>query len=405
MKALTARGERTRHRLLEAAERVFAEVGYHEASIVKITEAAGVGQGTFYLYFESKKAVFDEVVLDLNSRVRHAMTEAAGSGATRVEAELLGFGAFFRFTAEHPALYRIIRQAEFVSPEAMRMHYSSIVEGYIAVLEVLQERTLRVDRVLAAVVTERPAERPADLNLSQVWRGIVEEVEQRRSMTSATVLIDAERVPALSTQLGRHCQVDGEFEDGRVQVSCVGAGPGDDRSAPGRVGPPSRSWNRSRSAPSSPEWGRARPALRHRPGLSEVVPTDGAPEAAGNLTGALVAQPAEAAHLKWVQCGFESRRGHQGVLTRTCTEQVMCCCMDQTSSPVRRPRPDLVWPRCRLASSRRRCEPRVGLVARRGGDGGAAASRRSATRRRRDATRFCRWERCSEATITSWSPL
>jgi hypothetical protein len=31
-------------------------------------------------------------------------------------------------------------------------------------VEVLQERTLRVDRVLAAVVTERPA----DLNLSQV---------------------------------------------------------------------------------------------------------------------------------------------------------------------------------------------------------------------------------------------
>ena len=42
-------------RLLEAAENVFAELGYHDASIVKITEAAGVGQGTFYLYFASKK--------------------------------------------------------------------------------------------------------------------------------------------------------------------------------------------------------------------------------------------------------------------------------------------------------------------------------------------------------------
>ena len=132
MKQLTARGERTRQKLLEAAERIFAELGYHDASIVKITEAAGVGQGTFYLYFGSKKQVFDEVVLDLNSRVRHAMTEAADAGKTRAERELLGFGAFFRFTAEHPALYRIIRQAEFVSPETLQAHYDRLLRPYAA---------------------------------------------------------------------------------------------------------------------------------------------------------------------------------------------------------------------------------------------------------------------------------
>jgi AcrR family transcriptional regulator len=139
MKQLTARGERTRKKLLEAAERVFADVGYHDASIVKITEAAGVGQGTFYLYFTSKKQVFDEVVLDLNARVRHAMTEAAAAGGTRAESELLGFGGFFRFTAEHPALYRIIRQAEFVSPETLQLHYERLTDGYVAGLRQAME--------------------------------------------------------------------------------------------------------------------------------------------------------------------------------------------------------------------------------------------------------------------------
>jgi AcrR family transcriptional regulator len=60
---LSKRGERTRRKLLEAAEAVFAELGYHDASIVKLTEAAGVGQGTFYIYFASKKDVFDEIVV------------------------------------------------------------------------------------------------------------------------------------------------------------------------------------------------------------------------------------------------------------------------------------------------------------------------------------------------------
>jgi AcrR family transcriptional regulator len=138
-RALSARGTATRGRLLEAAEQIFAAVGYHDASIVKITEAASVGQGTFYLYFESKKQVFDEVVLDLNSRVRHAMSEASAAGTTRAEKELLGFGAFFRFTAEHPALYRIIRQAEFVSPETLQIHYERLTSGYVAGLKQAME--------------------------------------------------------------------------------------------------------------------------------------------------------------------------------------------------------------------------------------------------------------------------
>jgi AcrR family transcriptional regulator len=139
-RVLSGRGAATRRRLLEAAEQAFAELGYHEASIVKITEAAGVAQGTFYLYFAGKQQIFEEVVRDLNVRVRHAMAEESRKGRTRAEAEQLGFGAFFRFTAEHPALYRIIRQAEFVSPEVLQYHYEKLTEGYVAGLEQAMER-------------------------------------------------------------------------------------------------------------------------------------------------------------------------------------------------------------------------------------------------------------------------
>jgi AcrR family transcriptional regulator len=139
-RALSPRGTRTRQRVLEAAEAVFAEHGYHDASIVKITEAAGVGQGTFYLYFGSKQEVFDELVRDLNRRVRRAMKEASSQGKTRLEAEQLGFRAYFRFTAEHPALYRIIRQAEFVSPDMLRYHYDRLSSGYVEALREAVDR-------------------------------------------------------------------------------------------------------------------------------------------------------------------------------------------------------------------------------------------------------------------------
>ena len=132
---LSKRGLETRRRLLDAAEQVFGALGYHDASIVKLAEAAGVAAGTFYLYFDSKQAIFDELVRDLNRRVRHAMKEASSQGETRLQAELRGFDAYFRFTAEHPTLYRIIRQAEFVSPEMLRYHYDQLSAGYVEALK------------------------------------------------------------------------------------------------------------------------------------------------------------------------------------------------------------------------------------------------------------------------------
>lgn len=137
---ISAKGLRTRTRLLEAAEQVFGELGWETASIVRITERAGVSQGTFYRYFVSKQAVFDELMADLNRRVRHSMAAGAASGRTRIEVERGGFEGFFRFTAEHPALYRVIRQAEFASPAALREHYERIAQGYAAALADAMDR-------------------------------------------------------------------------------------------------------------------------------------------------------------------------------------------------------------------------------------------------------------------------
>lgn len=137
-KPLTQRGEATRRKLLEAAEDVFASLGYHDASIVKITERAGIGLGTFYLYFDSKQQIFEELVIDLNRRVRHSMTKAMAGTDNRIDAERAGFEGFFRFTAAHPALYRVVREAEFVSPATLRLHYTRIVDGYEAGLKAAQ---------------------------------------------------------------------------------------------------------------------------------------------------------------------------------------------------------------------------------------------------------------------------
>jgi AcrR family transcriptional regulator len=51
-----------RQQILAVARDVFARRGYHAAKIDDIVAAAGVARGTFYLYFQDKRTIFEEIV-------------------------------------------------------------------------------------------------------------------------------------------------------------------------------------------------------------------------------------------------------------------------------------------------------------------------------------------------------
>ena len=131
----TSRGQRTRQKLLDAAEAIFGERGYERASITEITQRAGVAQGTFYVYFPDKQTIFEELVRGLSQRLRRATTEATQGLTNRNDIERAGFRAFFDFIGRHRGLYRIVRQAEFVDEALFRWYYERFAEGYAAGLK------------------------------------------------------------------------------------------------------------------------------------------------------------------------------------------------------------------------------------------------------------------------------
>ena len=131
----TARGRATRQSLLDAAEQVFGERRFAKASISEITRRAGVSQGTFYVYFENKEAIFTELVDQLGRDLRHVLAEATKGAPDRLAIEEQGMRAFFAFLRQHRHLYRIVRQAEFVDESVYRAYYQRFAEGYRAGLE------------------------------------------------------------------------------------------------------------------------------------------------------------------------------------------------------------------------------------------------------------------------------
>ncbi|MGD9894642.1 MAG: TetR/AcrR family transcriptional regulator [Dehalococcoidia bacterium] len=58
-----------RARLLAAAAREFARHGFDRTSVDVIAERAGIGKGTVYLYFPSKAALFQSVLLELQDQL------------------------------------------------------------------------------------------------------------------------------------------------------------------------------------------------------------------------------------------------------------------------------------------------------------------------------------------------
>jgi AcrR family transcriptional regulator len=62
-----------RQQILSVARDVFARRGYHAAKIDDIVAAAGVARGTFYLYFQDKRTIFEEIVDRMIARVGMAI--------------------------------------------------------------------------------------------------------------------------------------------------------------------------------------------------------------------------------------------------------------------------------------------------------------------------------------------
>ncbi len=81
----------TRQRILEAAIRVFAQKGYHDARMDDIVQEAGSSKGSVYFHFPSKEGLFlaliDEFARRLEDHLTAAIEEQQG-GMARVEAAL-----------------------------------------------------------------------------------------------------------------------------------------------------------------------------------------------------------------------------------------------------------------------------------------------------------------------------
>lgn len=97
-----------REQLLRVALESFAAHGYHGTAMNDVAEAAGVTKPVLYQHFESKKALYTELVNELGAGLEQQIVDAvsvADGPRQQVEA---GFRAYFRWATAQADAFRVL---------------------------------------------------------------------------------------------------------------------------------------------------------------------------------------------------------------------------------------------------------------------------------------------------------
>lgn len=167
--------EERRAQVLRTARNLFSEHGYHKTSINDIIVAADIARGTFYLYFESKRAIFAELLDSYFATLVQAVKriDVSPGAAAPLEQMLANVRRILEVVAAERAMARILlREAGGVDEE----FDGRMAEFYGRVAQLI-ERGLELGMTMGLV-------RPCDARLV-AWcvMGSVKEVVDRVVLT------------------------------------------------------------------------------------------------------------------------------------------------------------------------------------------------------------------------------
>jgi AcrR family transcriptional regulator len=128
-----------RRRVLDAALEAFAARGYHGTAVPEVAEAAGVGTGTLYHYFEHKQALVNEVYRDAKLRLRGALLDQlAEPDLGEPGAAKAWFLEVWRrlaaFAGREPAAFRFLEMqdhVEYLDAESRQLELATVAPLFL----------------------------------------------------------------------------------------------------------------------------------------------------------------------------------------------------------------------------------------------------------------------------------
>jgi AcrR family transcriptional regulator len=171
--AASARGKRTREKILRSAIVVFGKRGFGESTILDIAEHAGMASGTVYQYFEDKGDIFRCLLADLTDKLHRETRMPAGEDGRLIvrDSVLTYIGVYREYSSIFRAWWELLEQPTEFTDAWMRLHEKSRSE-MVAVVESGQRRGIidnQVDPVITADLIVAAFERPVHARVVLGW--------------------------------------------------------------------------------------------------------------------------------------------------------------------------------------------------------------------------------------------
>lgn len=125
-----------RNQILDAATKLFAEKGFHPATIKDIARQAGIAEGTIYNYFENKTALMLSILDRMNESDHRDVDFSQFNGG-----DFRGFmKAYLRhrlmvLKANNFEVFRVVISEILVNQELRELYYRKIVEPTFTMAE------------------------------------------------------------------------------------------------------------------------------------------------------------------------------------------------------------------------------------------------------------------------------
>lgn len=103
------RAER-RQAIVDAAARLFADLGYSDCEIERVAAELNIAKGTVYLYFPSKQELFYACVDAGMSSLQQTIDKAVNSDGDPFQRIAAAVGAYLQFFEEHPQYAELLIQ-------------------------------------------------------------------------------------------------------------------------------------------------------------------------------------------------------------------------------------------------------------------------------------------------------
>jgi AcrR family transcriptional regulator len=132
--------EERRRAILAAAKREFAQKGYHSATVADVAKAAGLSYGSIYWYFDSKEALFHDLMEHEQRALRRhvaAATRADEDGTIRGSKAQLrdGVRAIFEFFEADKAAAKLLFRDSATLGAGIEQHLYAIYERFLDDIE------------------------------------------------------------------------------------------------------------------------------------------------------------------------------------------------------------------------------------------------------------------------------